>query len=179
MDIQFRAAVSADHSKILELFTQTFTASDGASEGALLEQLVTDLLQSLDVSSVSCFVAMSGTQLVGSVFTTALTFDQDVKVQMLAPVAVDTGFQGRGFGQQMINQVISVLTQRDVDTLVTYGDPAYYSKVGFGAISEEYIPAPMPLSMPIGWLGQTLNRPISVPLTNPRCVKAFSDPSYW
>ena len=36
MDIQIRAAVSADHSKILGLFTQTFTASDGASEGIVV-----------------------------------------------------------------------------------------------------------------------------------------------
>jgi putative acetyltransferase len=33
---------------------------------------------------------------------------------------------------------------------MTYGDPAYYGKVGFLPVAEHVVPAPFPLSMPIG-----------------------------
>jgi predicted N-acetyltransferase YhbS len=63
---------------------------------------------------------------------------------------------------------------------ITYGDPSFYSKVGFQPLSENSIRAPLKLSIPEGWLGQSLNVN-SIPTLNerPTCVKAFNDPALW
>ncbi len=99
---------------------------------------------------------------------------------MLAPVAVSTGHQGKGIGQEIINFGLNQLKKRSVDIAVTYGDPSFYSKVGFRELSEDVIPAPQKLSMPFGWLGLSLNgKPMPTINERPVCVKAFNDPVYW
>jgi predicted N-acetyltransferase YhbS len=67
-----------------------------------------------------------------------------------------------------------------VNVAVTYGDPSFYSKVGFQTLSENVIQAPLKLSMPFGWLGQSLTGD-SIPNIDERpvCVKEFNDPVYW
>ena len=179
LNIEISELRAQDALTVTDLFTAAFAASEGESEGAVIAKLVSELIQSIDSPDVSCYVAVQQDRLIGAVFTTTLRFDQDLHVQMLAPVAVATAFQGQGVGQQMIRGVIQMLAHQGVDTLVTYGDPAYYDKVGFAPLDEREVPAPMPLSMPIGWLGQTLNRTRPPELTNPICVAPFRDPVYW
>jgi len=71
------------------------------------------------------------------------------------------------------------LRSLDVDFVVTYGDPAYYGKVGFQPITEEFARAPLPLSQPHGWLGQSLTGR-AAPIAGPsRCVRAFNRPELW
>ncbi len=99
---------------------------------------------------------------------------------MLAPVAVDTEHQGKGVGQTLINYGLNELKNRSVSVAITYGDPSFYSKVGFRTLSENVIQAPMNLSMPEGWLGQSLmGEPIPTIKERPKCVKEFNDPAYW
>jgi putative acetyltransferase len=50
---------------------------------------------------------------------------------LLAPVAVDNKIQKKGVGKKIIKFGIKYLKQHKVDILMTYGDPSYYSKVGF------------------------------------------------
>ena len=99
---------------------------------------------------------------------------------MLAPVAINTAHQGKGVGQALINHGLNELKDRSVDVAITYGDPSFYSKVGFRALSENIIQAPIKLSMPVGWLGQSLTGEL-IPTINERpiCVKEFNDPAYW
>jgi predicted N-acetyltransferase YhbS len=99
---------------------------------------------------------------------------------MLAPVAVSTEHQGKGVGQALINYGLNELKNRSVAVAVTYGDPSFYSKVGFRALSENVIQAPLKLSMPEGWLGQSLTGE-QIPTINerPKCVKEFNKPVYW
>jgi predicted N-acetyltransferase YhbS len=99
---------------------------------------------------------------------------------MLAPVAVGAEHQGKGIGQALINYGLNQLKKRSVNAVVTYGDPSFYSKVGFQALSENVIQAPLKLSMPFGWLGQSLTEePIPTINERPMCVKEFNDPVYW
>ena len=67
-----------------------------------------------------------------------------------------------------------------MDVAVTYGDPAFYGKVGFAPITEDQVRPPCTLSFPHGWLGQSLTgRPLA-PLKGPsRCVAALDKPEYW
>ena len=99
---------------------------------------------------------------------------------MLAPVAVSTGHQGKGIGQALINYGLNELKKRSASVAVTYGDPSFYSKVGFQALSEDIIQAPLELSMPAGWLGQSLSEDLIPAIKErPACVKQFNDPVYW
>jgi putative acetyltransferase len=166
--------------EVTELFTSVFTSSEGEKEGVLIGNLSSELVLSIDNEETICFGAYENESLIGSIFFTRLKFTSPVQVYMLAPVAVSTEFQGKGIGQALINYGLNELKKRSVSIVVTYGDPSFYSKVGFHALSEKEIQAPLQLSMPFGWLGQSLAGE-SIPTINERpvCVKEFNDPVYW
>ena len=63
---------------------------------------------------------------------------------------------------------------------LTYGDPNFYSKVGFGVVSEQVVPAPLKLSYPEGWLAQSLVGDEIEPIAGKSyCVEAFNKPEIW
>lgn len=166
--------------EITALFRAAFTASEGAAEGAVIAALATVLASTLDDDEVLGLGALRDGSIVGAVFFTRLRFKGDLRVYMLAPVAVAPGFQGLGIGQALIRHGLEALRQRCVAFVVTYGDPGFYGKVGFEALSEDTVRAPLTLSMPFGWLGQSLTGdPIPALADRPTCVEAFRDPAYW
>ncbi|MEJ2405273.1 MAG: N-acetyltransferase [Candidatus Thiodiazotropha sp.] len=166
--------------EVTELFTSVFASSEGEKEGVLIGNLSSELALSIDNEETICFGVYENESLIGSIFFTRLTFTSSVQVYMLAPVAVSTEFQGKGIGQALINYGLNELKKRSVSIAVTYGDPSFYSKVGFHALSEKVIQAPLQLSMPFGWLGQSLTgEPIPTISERPVCVKEFNDPVYW
>ena len=163
-----------------KLFTTVFTSSEGEKEGKLIGELSLSLALGIDNEEIICFCACEKDSIIGAVFFTLLKFNSPVKVYMLAPVAVSTENQGKGIGQTLINNGLNEIKKRSANVVVTYGDPSYYSKVGFQALSEQVIQAPFKLSMPFGWLGQSLTEE-PIPAINERsvCVKEFNDPVYW
>jgi len=67
-----------------------------------------------------------------------------------------------------------------VELIFTYGDPKFYSKVGFNLISEKLVKAPLKLTYPEGWLGQSLvSDNIEAISGHSYCVEAFNKPEYW
>jgi len=88
--------------------------------------------------------------------------------------------QGQGIGQQLIRFGLDELRVRGEELVFTYGDPNYYSKVGFKAVPEKTAKAPFALSQPEGWLGQSLTTVAIEPLPGyARCVAAFNEPDLW
>lgn len=143
--------------EIQQLFTKTFTDSEGLSEGLLIGNLARDLLDSDDHDEIQCFVATEADQIVGCIFFSRLTFERErVNAFLLSPVAVHTDFQGRGIGQKLINFGLNALREEGVTLVLTYGDINFYARVGFHQIDEAVIKAPLKLSFPEGWLGQSL-----------------------
>jgi len=66
------------------------------------------------------------------------------------------------------------------DIAVTYGNPDYYRRVGFAPVTVEHVPPPLPLTLPHGWLAQSLTGEALSPLPGPsRCAAALDDPAYW
>jgi predicted N-acetyltransferase YhbS len=99
---------------------------------------------------------------------------------MLAPVAVHSDFQGQGIGQALIKFGLKELGHAGVQFVLTYGDPAFYSRVGFRHISDEAVRPPFQLSQPEGWLGLSLgNDPIAALSGTCSCVSPFCDAAYW
>jgi len=166
--------------EVEELFTSVFTSSEGKNEGKLIGNLSSQLASGIDGNEIICFGAYEKETLIGSIFFTRLQFSKPIQVYMLAPVAVSTEHQGKGIGQALINYGLNELKKRSVNVAVTYGDPSFYSKVGFKELSESVIQAPLKLSMPFGWLGRSLTEePIPTIKERPECVEEFNDPVYW
>lgn len=178
--MNFKTLDRNNQDQLTGLFTDVFSSSEGEDEGKLIGNLVAKLSFAIDNQAIICLGAYEESSLIAAIFLTRLRFEEDVQVYMLAPVAVSTAYQGQGAGQALINYGIDELKSRSAAVLITYGDPAYYAKVGFQPLSEEVIQAPLKMSMPEGWLGQSLREePIPVLKSRPLCVKAFNDPVYW
>ena len=168
--------------EIKQLFTMTFSDSEGQSEGLLIGNLVYDLMANFSTDNFYCFIAAENEQIIGSIIFTRLTFESEVNAFLLAPVAVHTNFQRKGIGQKLINFGLKTLKENNVELIFTYGNPDYYSKVGFSFISENVIKAPLKLSYPKGWLAQSLVSKEIEPITGNSysyCVEAFNKPEYW
>jgi len=166
--------------EIKSLFTSVFTSSEGEEEGRLIGNLASELSSVIDNREIVCFGTYEKESIIGTIFFTRLRFKDTIEVYMIAPVAVGIKHQRKGVGQALINFGLDELKNRSVNVIITYGDPSYYSKVGFRALSESVIRAPLRLSMPEGWLGQSLTgNPIPTIKERPTCVKEFNDPAYW
>lgn len=166
---------------IIELFTATFTASEGAEEGTLIGALVRNLLRGTAPQDRFVFTAEEDGRIIGGILCSRLTYEQDDRtVFILAPVAVATDQQRQGIGQRLLTYGLSELRRAGVDMVLTYGDPSFYCKVGFLPISAADIQAPLPLSRPEGWLGQSLTDQAIAPLKGAsRCVAALDNPLFW
>ena len=166
---------------IADLFASTFTASEGAEEGAVIGTLVRRLIAETPAKDLRVVTAWADGTLLGGIIFTHLTYASDPRtVFMMAPVAVSTAYQGKGIGQQLIAHSLDALRQEGVDIAVTYGDPAFYGRVGFKPVSEADLPAPQPLNQPHGWIAQSLTEAPLTSLRGPaRCVAPFNDPGLW
>jgi putative acetyltransferase len=176
---------SREHDKegqtLPNLFEMTFTVSEGADEGAVIGHLVRRLLSETAEQDMRVFTAVEGGIPVGAVFFTRLAYAADARnVFLLAPIAVATERQGEGIGTRLIAYGLRSLRDEAADIAVTYGDPAFYGRIGFRPIAEQDMPAPYRLQHPEGWLGQTLTATPLTPFRKlPCCVAAFQDPIYW
>ena len=166
---------------LIELFATTFTASEGAGEGEAIGGLARDMFATTPEEDVLVCSAWDGDALAGCIAFTRLTFEQDPRTAfVLAPVAVETSRQGKGIGQALLRFGLSEMRKHGVDVAFTYGDPAYYGKVGFVPITEDMARAPQSLSMPQGWLAQSLTDAQLTPFKGPsRCVAALDAPQFW
>lgn len=170
----------SDRQEIEALFTRTFSDSEGQSEGKLIGHLVHELMSGAEADDLFGFIATEQEQIVGCIFFTRLSFGSPINAFMLSPVAVDTDHQGKGIGQKLISFGNERLRELGVELVFTYGDPSYYSKVGFEHVSQEIAEAPFKLSHPEGWLGQSLDGgSLELPLGQACCIEAFNDPRYW
>jgi predicted N-acetyltransferase YhbS len=178
--MEFRDHTPTDAAAIEDLFIAVFSDSEGETEGRLIGELVRNLIATTDGGDLYGFVAVDGEAIIGTLFFSRLTFREAIEVFLLAPVAVRTDYQGKGTGQALIHHGLRELKSRGVQAAVTYGDPAFYSRVGFEPLSQETIEAPLKLSQPEGWLGQSLTEESLAPIPGrPSCVRAFDDPAYW
>jgi predicted N-acetyltransferase YhbS len=179
--MEFRPHKPSDASAIEGLFISVFTRSEGEKEGVLIGKLVKDLIASTDSQDLYGFVAVDREQIIGAIFFSRLTFKQrDIDVFILAPVAVHSDHQGKGIGKALITHGLGEMKESGVIFVITYGDPAFYSKVGFRPLSQDVVAAPLELSQPEGWLGQSLtDGPIEAIPGPCSCVQALDNPAYW
>lgn len=165
---------------IINLFTRTFADSEGEAEGQVIGGLVHDLLTTTAEEDIYCVTATEDGEVVGCIIFTRLTLTDGPVAFLMAPVAVLTGCQGKGTGQMLIKSGLEKLKEHGVELVFTYGDPDFYGKTGFRPVSEDVVRAPLKLTYPEGWLGQSLAgtgiRPVA---GRSYCVEAFNKAVYW
>jgi putative acetyltransferase len=165
---------------VINLFTKVFSDSEGQDEGEVIGRLVSDLIITTNESDIVGFVAILKEEIVGCIFFSRLTLPSDKIAFILSPVAIATERQGKGIGQQLIKYGIEYLRLKKIDLVFTYGDPGFYSKVGFQQISEEIVKAPFKLTQPEGWLAQSLQTDVIDAIVGSSvCEKALNKQEYW
>jgi len=179
--MEFSTGHKGREEEIIDLFVATFAASEDSKEGALIGNLVRNLLGGTVEKDLFVFTAEQDGAIIAGVLCSRLSYAQDVRsLFILAPVAVATNQQGQGIGQKLLTHALAGLRSAGVDIAMTYGDPNYYTKVGFKPITEADAQAPCKLSQPEGWLAQPLTGHKITPLQGPsRCVEALNDPVFW
>jgi predicted N-acetyltransferase YhbS len=174
--------VSVGHEPtIIALVTAAFADAEGAAEGALVGGLVRHQLTGTSPADIHVFTAIAHDMLAGVAVFTRLCYADDPRVVfILSPMAVATRRQRQGIGQGLLRHALAELRVAGADGVMTYGDPACYGRVGFTPVSDAVVPAPLPLSQPVGWIGRSLT---GHPLTQVRgpatCVVALRDPRFW
>jgi predicted N-acetyltransferase YhbS len=167
--------------EIHQLFVKTFSDSEGLEEGETIGELVLDFIHKTSPGDLRVYVEKHEGKIIACVFYTKFRFElSEIPALLLSPMAVHTSFQAKGIGQKLIRFAHEDLYKRGVQLIVSYGDINFYSKAGFQQISEEVIQAPLPLSMPHGWIAQSLNSH-EIPKIQGKtyCVEAINNPNYW
>jgi len=171
---------SSQFQDVINLFAKVFSESEGQNEGELIRGLASDLIITTDERDILGFVAVLEEEIVGCIFFSRLTLPAEKVAFILSPVAIATEQQGKGIGQQLIRYGIEYLTSKNVELVFTYGDPSFYSKVGFQQISEDIVKAPFKLTQPEGWLALSLKSAVIDAMNGPsKCVKALNKQEYW
>jgi putative acetyltransferase len=167
--------------EITQLFIQSFTDSEGQAEGEVIGAVVRRFLEHTPASEKRVFITVEGEKVVGGVFFSRLSFEASkINTWLLSPAAVATSMQGQGMGQALIRYAHDHLRKEGVQQVVTYGDINFYSKVGYRAITERLIPAPLPLSYPEGWIAQSLDGSPMLPIIGKSyCVEALNQADLW
>ena len=174
-DLTNRAAAFA------ALFAETFTASEGPEEGALIGGLAADLMTETRAEDLRAFAAAQEDALIGGVIFTRIVFAEDDRPAfILAPLAVAPDRQRQGVGGALIAHGLAALRDEGVAVALVYGDPNYYTRAGFAPASAEVAPPPRALAYPQGWMARSLTDAALTPLQGPsRCVAALQKPAYW
>ncbi len=178
--MQFSQYDPSQVKEVAALFAQVFGESEGAEKGDSVGALAFDLLTNNTPADVYAFTARDDGELLACVAFSRMRFESGINAFMLSPMAVASSQQGQGLGQELITYAINVLKAEGVELLVSYGDPNFYSRVGFQQVSTQVIPAPFELSLPHGWIAQSLvGDSIEPQAGEPRCVSAFDAPEHW
>lgn len=175
------ATYNPDQSQeVIKLFTDVFSDSEGKEEGQVIGQLVAELVSTTGSKDLLGYLGISEARIIGCIFFSRLTLSSGKTAFILSPVAVSSHEQGKGLGQQLINFGVQQLKKHCVELVFTYGDPNFYSKVGFEKIGEDVVKAPKELTYHEGWLAQSLNNDgIASEIGVARCVRALNKQEYW
>jgi putative acetyltransferase len=179
--VNIRPSVDPDSAGIDRVLLSAF----GDPEGPEIVALVLGLLGDATARPVLSLVAEIDETIVGHVlFTRArLLPDHDhLKAQILAPLAVADGLQGRGIGAALVRAGLRQLAEAGVDLVFVLGHPEYYPRFGFrpaGALGMD-APYPIPERHADAWMVQAL-RPgvLGHARGTVRCAAVLNDPRHW
>ena len=174
-----RTATDNDFPHILTLHRAAF----GADEGPIIRQLVAALHADASAQPLYSFVADQNQSVVGHILFTPVHVDAHARpltAYILAPLAVDPGWQRQGIGRQLIEHGCRTLATHGVDLIYVLGSPKYYPKFGFAPIGAHGVQPPYPVPYVDAWMCQAYT-PDSLSNAHGtlRCADALNQPEYW
>ncbi len=134
MNRLIRDEESGDTESISRVVRAAFGDRDGEPELVRLLRERREVLISL--------VAIEGSDLVGHVMISMIELETAARLRFggLAPLSVTPSMQSVGIGSLLMSTVIARSRDLGLDALFLLGNPAYYSRFGFGSshIGNEY-----------------------------------------
>ena len=169
-----------EREEVSKFYYNVFSQSGGEEEGNILKSLTYELTDQISDNYITGLKIVSKDEIIGSIFLTKLEYLENIKIYLLAPVGVHPSHQNKGIGTKIINFSFEYLRSQNIDDLVTYGDPKYYTKFDFIPITFDTLPAPFALSQPQGWLLKKINnKDLPVIKSKPKCVTPFNNQGLW
>ena len=182
--MRIREASESDFPEIEQLHLLAF----GEEEGPEIVELVRNLLDDETAKPLLFLVAVdeSGKTVGYILFTRAeIVSNQEaspVPVQLLAPLAVHPGQQGRGVGQLLIEEGLRKLKDEGVGLVLVLGHPDYYPRSGFQPAGVLGLDPPYPIleKNQGAWMARELAPGVIGRVKGKlKCAEALDKPEYW
>ena len=162
--MQVRESTTADVPGIVALYPRAFPDED-------LVPVVEALLE--DPPIRMSFVATIDQRIVGHVIFTNCSVDgSDVRVALLAPLAVAPDSQKQGIGSALVREGLRRLQDTGFSLVCVLGDPAYYGRLGFKTERDVETPYLLPAEWGAAWQSQYLDKA-------PACTGKLLVPAQW
>ena len=146
--------------------------------------LTRNLLADPTAKPILSLLAYVANQPAGHILFTKMNIPDapNVRVSLLAPLAVVPKFQRQGIGGALIKKGLERLSKQDIDLVFVLGHPTYYPRYGFtpaGKLGFE-APYPIPEKDANAWMVQAL-KPNIIGFVSGKvlCSNALNKPEYW
>lgn len=178
---KIRRATTQDRSAIEGIYHDAFEGD----EGAIIAQLVADLLVDRTAEPLLSLVGEVDGRLAGHVLLTAASLEgceEAASAYLLAPLAVATEQQGRGLGGALVREGLSQLASAGAGLVFVLGHPTYYPRFGFQPAGALGLDAPYPIAPKNAeaWMVHALKPNLLGKVHGVvRCAKAIDKPHFW
>jgi putative acetyltransferase len=135
--MELREERPEDRAAVRDVQRRAFGDHGRAEHGRVVADLVDSLRETITPAAGGLsLVAEQDGRIAGHVMFTRSLLDAPrrlVGVQVLSPLGVAPGLQGRGVGSALVRHGLKALAERAEPLVFLEGDPAYYSRFGFVA----------------------------------------------
>jgi len=176
-DLIIRESNASDLHNLLAVERAAF----GSEEEA---ELVRNLLNDPSAEPRLSLLALQKQQAVGHILFTRAYLDPDIdlKVSILAPLAVIPDYQKQGVGGRLIKEGLAILEKESVDLVFVLGHPSYYPLHGFiSAVPAGFEPPYyIPPEFSDAWMVQALTPTRWDSYQGQvNCAQVLDRPEYW
>lgn len=133
MSLVIRPETPADQAAIHDITKRAFAPMPYADGN---EQDLIDRFRAAGALAISLVAELHGAVAGQVTFTEAFAADGSPGWYALGPVAVEPELQAKHIGSKLIETGIAMLRERDAAGCILVGNPAYYSRFGFGPFPD-------------------------------------------
>ena len=178
--IHIRQSTPDELSTILEVELDAF------SNDSEIHTLVSDLFADPDAAPLISLLAFDNKNPVGHIYLSVANLEPthaDVRIMLLAPLAVVKSRQREGIGTFLIHSALEKARSSRVDLVFVLGHPAYYPRCGFSPAGQFGFEAPYPIEEKnaAAWMVLELSEGAIQKAGGGKvqCAQSLMKPEYW